>query len=71
MASMLIGDLEVVRHRKRASRSTTEFSRMAGAAFPVGFRYKEVRPGRFQIPVIWASKPVAFKLQPTQRSLGA
>ena len=66
MASISIGELEVVLYRTRATRSTAEFSRIVGAAFPLGFRYKEVRPDRFQIPVMWGSKPVEFKLRPTQ-----
>jgi hypothetical protein len=68
MAAIIVGDPEFLSYRNRATRSTQEFSRQTmGAAFPLGFQYDEVQPGRFRIPVIWGARPVEFTLKPLQR----
>ena len=70
MASMLIGDPEMIRYHTRATRSTKAFSRQTvGAAFPLGFKFEQLKPGKFRIPVIWGRRPVEFTLRPVQGRL--
>jgi len=67
MASISIGELEVVPYRTRATRSTNGFSRTVGTPFVLGFRYREVMAEGFRIPVMWGADPVEFTLRPVQR----
>ena len=65
MAAMIGEDPEFFFYRRRATRSTNEFSRQSGVAFSLAV-YEEVKAGRFKVPVTWGNRPVEFTVKPVQ-----